>query len=342
MSQEPSESNVVPAGRVLVTGATGFVGRYVVRELIARGYSPACLARDPEKVRSLLGADLASRAVAVRGDLFDAGALARAAEGCSAVIHLVGIILQRRLTGQTFRRIHVEGTRRVVAAAVRAGIRRYVHMSALGSRPDAPAEYHRTKWQAEQIVRQSGKPSPHALSTTVEARPGGGLDWTIFRPSLIHGPDGEFMQMMKFFCTSRLRQPFMPYFGSGQARVQPIDVRDVAACFVKVLVLPETIGRAYNLVGPERFTWKELYDVCALTLTGRKRLKLSVPVGAARLAARTIVPLLPSLLVPFKFDADQVLMSQEDSIADARIIEQTFGLRLRDFRTELSRYADLL
>src|SRR5690606_9197191 len=134
--------------------------------------------------------------------------------------------------------------------------RRYIHMSALGTRPDAVSRYHQTKWEAEEIVR------------------GSELDWTIFRPSLIHGPDGEFMRMMKFFCTSRVRQPVMPYFGSGNTLIQPISVRDVATIFVRALTLPATIRQTYELGGPERFTWKELYDVCALAIIGRTRRKV--------------------------------------------------------------------
>src|SRR5690606_13127481 len=118
------------------------------------------------------------------------------------------------------------------------------------------------------------------------------LDWSIFRPSIIHGPDGEFLQMMKFFSTSRVRLPVMPYFGSGVARVQPVHVRDVATCFVRCLSLPETIGQTCELGGPEQFTGRELYDVCARAITGRRRIKVPVPVPVARLAARTVVPLI--------------------------------------------------
>lgn len=309
-----SVSGARASGKVLVTGASGFVGRYVTRELLTRGYAPVCLTRRPAP--SPLGVTV------VRGDLSDAGALDLATEGCTAVIHLVGIIAEKRCAGSTFERVHVEGTRNVVAACLRNGVRRYVHMSALGARPSAPTAYFQTKWAAEEVVR------------------GAELDWTIFRPSIIHGPDGEFMQMMKFFATSRLRVPFMPYFGSGNARVQPIDVRDVAACFVRCLSLPETIGKAYELGGPQRLSWKQLYDVCAEAITGRRRLKLPVPTFAAKLAARTVLPLVPSFLMPYKFDAGQVRMSQEDSICDHRPIEATFGIRLRDFREALSQYAD--
>src|SRR4029079_943824 len=115
-----------------------------------------------------------------------------------AVIHLVGIIMERRHKRVTFERIHFEGTHSIVDAAQRNGIRRYLHMSALGTRHDAVSTYHRTKYAAEEYVRASG------------------LDWTIFRPSLIHGPRGEFIQMEAAW--ARYKAPpflFMPYFGRG-------------------------------------------------------------------------------------------------------------------------------
>lgn len=317
--RETEESR--PTGRVLVTGGSGFVGRYVVRQLILLGYEPVCLVRSKQKLDDLLPAGHNERVHAVEGHLFDPKALHLSAEGCIGAVHLVGVIEEARLAGQTFERVHVEGTRMVVAACRRAGIKRYAHMSALGARQEAPSRYHRTKWEAEEIVRRSE------------------LDWSIFRPSIVHGPDGEFMQMMKFFATS-MRQPVMPYFGSGDTRLQPVDVRDVATCFAKCLGMPETIGKVHELGGPERLTWKELYDTCSEAITGRRRLKVSVPVPMAKILARTVMPIAPSFLVPYRFNVDQVLMSQEDSVCDTQPIEETFGIKLRNFREELSYYAD--
>lgn len=310
--------------RIVVTGATGFVGSAVVRELTASGRTAVCLVRDAGKLAGKTR-DLASAAVVpVVGSAFDENALATALEGADAAIHLIGIILESKRQGQTFHRLHVESTRQIVAACERAGVKRYVHMSALGARPagDGVSDYHRTKWEAEEAVRASG------------------LDWTLFRPSLIHGPDGEFMQMMRFFATSRVRQPFMPYFGRGEARIQPVDVRDVARCFVRALALPETIGQTYALGGPEVYTWKELYDVCARAIRGRPRRLVGIPVPVARLAARLAMPVLPAALVPYKFNVGQVLMSQQDSTCATNPVEDTFGLALRPFRAELAKYAD--
>ena len=308
---------------VMVTGASGFVGGHVVRELVARGHTAICPVRNEAKLLAQTRGIDPEAVVPVVGDVLDERLLASCLEHADAVIHLIGIIYESRLAGQTFARVHVEATRRVLRACNQANVRRYLHMSALGARAGHGdvSTYHQTKWLAEEAVRRSG------------------LDWTIFRPSLIHGPDGEFMQMMKYFATSCC-PPVMPYFGQGDHRIQPVHVKDVAACFVGALDRPETIGKSYDLGGPERYTWQELYDTCALAMTGRTRIKASVPVSLAKLAARTIVPLMPSMLVPYKFNVDQVIMSQEDSVCDTAPVAEAFGLQLRPFRAELEQYAD--
>ncbi len=178
--------------RVFVTGAGGFVGTAVTQRLVAGDHDVTVLAhRRPLQS----GGD---RVRTVRGDLSTPAALDDGLAGCSAVIHLVGIIRENKGLGVTFDRVHHLGTKNMLAAASRAGVRRFIHMSALGARSDAASEYHRSKFKAEQAVRD------------------GGLDWTIFQPSLIHGPDGEFLKMLAGW--ARGKKPpfvFMPYFGGG-------------------------------------------------------------------------------------------------------------------------------
>ena len=150
--------------KVLVTGGTGFVGTHLVNRLLHRGHAVAVLARSPEKTRNRYNRPVE----AVSGDVLDPASLAAAAAGREALIHLVGIINEKG--NQTFDRMHREATENAVAAAKAAGIRRYLHMSAMGSSEDSPSAYGRTKAAGEKAVRASG------------------LDWTIFRPSIIFGP----------------------------------------------------------------------------------------------------------------------------------------------------------
>jgi NADH dehydrogenase len=322
VSEGPKTENV------LVTGATGFVGSAVVRELVVRGLTPVCLVRSPEKLLRRHRDISPERIRCVAGDLHDDRALANAADQCDAAIHLVGIILEKPFARQTFDRIHRQGTEHVVNAVRAAGITRYVHMSALGSRPNAEAKYHKTKWAAEEYVR------------------GSGLDWTIFRPSLIHGPDGEFMRLMKMFMCG-LVPPVVPYFGDGRAKLQPVSVKDVAYCFVEALFRPETIGQAIDLGGPRAYSWKELYNACRTFMPCAKQWKpmVSQPVAVAKLAAVLSGPplALAAAISPkmglLRFNVDQVIMSQEDNVCDHTAAERALGLTMRSFEDELSTYA---
>ncbi|RMF73352.1 MAG: NAD-dependent epimerase/dehydratase family protein, partial [Alphaproteobacteria bacterium] len=146
--------------RVFVTGGTGFVGRELVNQLLAAEHEVICLAR-PGSEGKLARHD---RLRIQPGDAVSGDGLAQGMAGCDAVIHLIGIIRAFPARGITFDKLHVQATERVVAACRKNGIRRYLHMSANGTRPDAVSPYHQTKWRAEERVRQSE------------------LDWTIFRP----------------------------------------------------------------------------------------------------------------------------------------------------------------
>jgi len=150
-----------PLHRVLLTGATGFVGRAVIQALRAEGYVVRCLVRRGSEPK-LRGVGAIER---VEGDVLAPLTLEEGMAGCDAVVHLVGIIREHLATNATFDRVHVQGTLNVIAAAATSGVRRYVHMSALGAREDARSRYHQTKWLAEEVVRACPLP------------------WTIFRPS---------------------------------------------------------------------------------------------------------------------------------------------------------------
>jgi NADH dehydrogenase len=221
--------------------------------------------------------------------------------------------------------MHWEATKQIVDAAKRNGVRRYVHMSALGARPDAVSEYHKTKYLAEQYVRSSG------------------LEWTIFRPSLIHGPRGEFMQMEAAW--ARRRKPpfqFMPYIGAGAlgtggaGRLQPVYVGDVARAFADALEKPQTIGEIYPLGGPDQLTWPKLHRTSAEAIVGKRRRVAALPAWYAKALTRVT----PRRLLPF--NRDQVIMSQEDNTCDLTKFKADFGWEPRPFEPTLREYAKQL
>lgn len=305
------------AETVFVTGGNGFVGSAVIKALLGRGHRVNALARGraefPVNVRP------------IPGDLFEDASLDEGMNGCSAVIHLVGIIMENKAKGVTFEKIHARGTRSVVDAAERNGVRRYVHMSALGTREDAPSTYHRTKYAAEQSVRNSS------------------LDWTIIRPSMIHGPKGEFMKMETAWARSKSAPfLFMPYFGGGllgtkgAGMLQPVFVDDVARAFVDVLEKPKTIGEIYPIGGPDRLTWPQLHHITSKHVVGKQRAAVALPAWYAKL----LTHIAPASLLPFNYD--QVLMSQEDNTCDNTKLIDELGWTPQPFEDTLARYASEL
>lgn len=278
--------------KVFVTGATGFVGREIAAELGRKGHGARCLVRHRggRVARQLLQQP---HVELVEGDLLSGENLKAVVGGCDAVIHLVGIIAE--VGRNTFERVHVEATRSVVGATLSAGIKRYVHMSALGSRPNAPSTYHRTKWAAEEIVRSSP------------------LAWTIFRPSLIHGPGDQFVNR---FVRMSAFAPFMPVVGPGTFKLQPVSVHTVARCFVAALTAESAIGQVFDLCGDERLSLVQVLDAI-LASAGRRRLKLHLPVKLALAMGAFLEFLWPRLFnKPPPLNRDQVLMLQEDNIGN--------------------------
>ena len=241
------------------------------------------------------------------GDIRDQASVVAAARGSDAVVHLVGIIRERR--GSSFRQVHIEGTRTVVRACKEAGVARLVHMSALGARPRATSLYHQTKWEAEELVRRSG------------------IAATIFRPSAIFGEGNSFLPELRRL----VKWPVVPIIGSGIGLLQPIWIEDVASCCAGALGDPATIGKTYELGGPETFGFEQLVDIVA-EAERVERPKVHLPVALARAAAA-----LGRLLPNFPLTADQLKMLLEDNVCDIGEMCEVFGVRpapLQDHLTD--------
>jgi uncharacterized protein YbjT (DUF2867 family) len=260
---------------ILVTGGTGFVGHEVVKELLALGHHVRLLVRDPKRVGSFAHD---SRVELIRGDVLRPETLATAVTGIQAVVHLVGFITETSRV--TYEQGHVEATRNLLAAAKGAGVTRWVQMSAIGTRPHAASRYHLTKWKAEEMVRQSG------------------LDWTIFRPSLIYGYDehDRLLNLLRRALSAPLdflQLYSFPLFNGGEPLVQPVSVREVARCFARAPAKEESIGQTYDLVGPVAFSWREMVFK-VMTALGRKGIYEEIPllllIRAALWLALLLIP----------------------------------------------------
>lgn len=319
---------------IAVTGATGFVGRHILERLLAEGHRVRALSRSDDKARRVLDEDAIDdgRITLCSGTLDDPDALRHLVEGCSGCIHLVGII--REAKGQTFEQVHVGGTRAIVQACRQQDPKmRYVHMSALGVGADKRAGYRDTKHRAEQMVRKSGLP------------------WTIVRPGLIHGPDGEFTQMAVDWVRGKAAPfLFLPYFsrwkqdgfGFEAPTVAPVFVEDVARVFVEALSNGASIGKAYDLTGGQRVLFPEMLRLYAehLTPRPRKRPAIGLPWFVAAWQARVAKLVGLGGLLPF--DEGMAIMGGRDSVSDNAGVIADFGIRPAEFEESLRSYAEWL
>lgn len=290
--------------RIFIAGGTGFVGGHLVEALLERGHKLKLLVHKRNS-------HVADGIDQVEGDVTSRETFERAVAGCDAAINLVGIIREFPSRGVTFERLHVQATANMLEATRKAGIRRYLQMSALGTRPGAESRYHQTKFRAEELVRSSG------------------LDVTILRPSLIYGPKDAFITML----AGQLRlAPFMPVIGSGTYRLQPIHAADVARCFALALEMPGTIGGCYELCGNNRLTYVELLDAVACALGKSAPLKPRVPLGLMK----RIIPVMQHL-PQFPITMDQLQMLIEENICDGGW-KQVFGFEPLDFQKGIQEY----
>jgi uncharacterized protein YbjT (DUF2867 family) len=293
---------------VLVTGGTGFVGPKVIHALRTRSREVRALVRDPARASQLVsyGAEV------VRGDVTRPADLREALRGCTQVVHLVSIIKGRPAD---FERVMIQGTANLVAAAKQEGIQRFVLMSALGTSEQSARTipYYAAKWAMERDVS------------------GSGLEYTIFRPSFVFGRGGG--ALPTFIRQVRL-SPLVPVLGPGLQRSQPIWVDDVAAYLAEGVGDRQAANRLFELGGPDRVDWNELYRRIARVL-GKRRLLVHVPFPLARAGARA-TERLPGAPI----SADQVAMLQgDDNVVEDTAAVETFGLPLVPLDEQIRRTA---
>lgn len=280
--------------KIFITGGSGFVGNHVISALLDKGHGVRALVRS----RSQHKLKRPEEVEVIQGNVLKTDELVEGMRDCDAVIHLVGIIRAFPSRGITFERLHTEATANVVAAARETGVGRLLHMSALGAREDGPTAYLRTKFAAEELVRQSG------------------LAFTIFRPSLIFGRGGEAVQMF----ASMVKKRVVPIIGDGEYRFQPVNVTTVAQGFERALELEAAQGQTLDVGGPDNVTFNEIMDILAQVM-GKSIKKVHLPVFPIRLAT-TALEHFPG----YPLTRDQIAMLLEGSTCDEKPFYEVLGL----------------
>ena len=283
--------------KVFVTGGTGFVGSEVVNQLTEAGHQVVALVHhtSPETFPE-------AGVVKIHfGDVMVPEDFSYGMRDCDAVIHLVGIIRAFPGQGITFDRLHVEATKKVLNAAKKNGIKKYLHMSANGARPDSDIDYQKTKWLADQMVQESG------------------CEWTIFRPTVIFGAGGEFIEMLGNLVR---KAPIIPVVGDGQYRLQPVAAEEVARTFVKALKKTDVVHETYHLGGAESYSYDRILDLIGEALGKVNLHKVHQPPALVK-------PIVNQLenFEKFPITSDQLAMLLEGNECDQKPWANAFGIK---------------
>ena len=282
---------------VLVTGATGFLGRRVVRQLQEHGHDVRCLVHTPGRERSL-----PERTVDVHyGSVLDLDALSELLYDVGAVIHLVATI--RQVKGATYEQINRQGVANMVAAARDNGVKHFIQVSAIGATGDPAYAYLYSKWRGEQEVVS------------------GGVPYTIIRSSLMFGEGDGFLNPLAGL--TRVF-PVVPVVGSGRNRFQPIAVEDAGRCIVSAVDRGDLKGKIIEIGGPQQLSYNEIMAVVARTM-GKRRLRIHLPMWLGYLAAAVLRRFQARPLAT----ADQLRMLTIRNVAERGTVEQTFGFTPR-------------
>ena len=304
--------------KVAIIGGTGFVGGYLVDALLDAGHEPHVLVRPGSESKL----HRAGECRITKGDLGSADAIDSVVTGCDAIIYNVGILREFPREGITFEALQYRGAESVAEAAKRAGVRRFLLMSANGI-DSAETPYQTTKLRAEAMIRESG------------------LDYTIFRPSVIFGDPRGTMEFATQLYRDMVRMP-LPAVGfhtglspaNGEVLMSPVHVRDVADAFVNALTDDSTKGKCFALGGPEVVSWPQMLQRIAAAV-GKKKLILPMPIGFMKLGA-TLLDWLPF----FPVTRDQLTMLADGNTAEPDELAELIGRKPAEFSPGNLAYLD--
>jgi uncharacterized protein YbjT (DUF2867 family) len=306
------QGNLVKSHRTAVLGGSGFIGRYVVKRLAARGDVVPVGCRNAEAAKFLRTMGDVGQVEPLNVAIDDAMVLPAFLAGSSALIDCVGILRERG--SQTFERVHHSGPAVLARIARDAGVDRFVHISAIGADPRSASAYARTKAAGETAVRD-------AFPTV-----------TILRPSVVFGPEDQFFNR---FAAMAMISPVLPLIGGGETRFQPVYVGDVADAVVRCLDDPGTAGRTYELGGPKVYTFRQILELLLREIR-RKRWFIDLPFGVAELQAKLMSVLPNPPLTP-----DQVeLLKRDNVVSPGALTLSTLDIAPTAVEAVLSTYLD--
>ncbi len=283
---------------ILITGATGYIGRHLVSRLVVQGERPRCLVRDPKRAASILPAD---KVELMQGDTIQPASLEAAVRGVETIVHAAFLTADKKQSAHnTYEATNVQGTANLIKAAKEAGVKRIIEMSGLGTRPAKPGSYMQGRYLAEKMLKESG------------------LDWTIIQPSVLFGKDAPFIKGLADLIRTA---PVVPLIGGGKTMFQPIYVEDVVTVVMKVLEDPaRTTGKTYTIGGPAYYSFTQVIDEL-LRAMHKSRIKAYAPtpfvgIGAALMeAVMPKPPLTRAAMTLFSFD----------NTTDLNSVERDFG-----------------
>ena len=299
---------------VVVFGGSGFIGSHLVARLAGEGTRVIVPTRRAESAKHLIFLPLVE---VVEADIYDDAAVRTLVAGKDAAINLVGLLHSRRGTpyGPEFKRAHVELPRRIVAACAAHGVKRYLHMSALGADSNGPSMYQRSKADGEIAAR--AEPSVAA---------------TIFRPSVVFGPGDKFLNV---FARMQRFLPVVPLACAGTS-FQPVYVCDVAEAFTHALRDPKTMHLKYELGGPNIYTLAELVKLAG-RYAGCERPVIELPPAVAYPLA-ALLELLPGTPLMSRDNLDSMKVDNVVDPAIQRLTAATLGIKLTALEAAAPRY----
>ncbi len=294
---------------ILITGATGYIGRQLVLRLAAQGERPRCLVRDITRAKTLLPAD---KVELIEGDTTQPNTLNAAVAGIDTIVHAAFVTADHKaLTANYYENTNVNGTANLIKAAKDAGVKRVVEIGGLGTKPDKPGSYMQGRYLAERMLIDSG------------------LDYSIIQPSVLFGKGAPFIKGLADLVRTA---PVLPLIGGGNTMFQPIYVEDVVTVIVKVLESPEGASKkTYTIGGPAYYSFSQIFDELLKTMH-KSRLKVYAPTPIIGLGAALLEAVLPK---PPLTRAAMTLFTFNNT-TDLNSVERDFGFTPMSFSTYLA------